>query len=192
MNETCRVLLISGSLRSGSTNTALLRTVEAVAPDGLVAVLYEGLGDLPLFNPDDDVDPVHPAVAGLRAQIQSADALLISTPEYAGALPGSFKNLLEWTVGGGDIYTKPVAWINASTSPAGAVDAHHSLRVVLGYIGAAIVESACVHVPVPRDAVGADGLVADPLTRERLAEILTRLAGYIAVRRDESAAEQVT
>lgn len=192
MNETCRVLLISGSLRSGSTNTALLRTVQAVAPDGLVAVLYEGLGDLPLFNPDDDVDPLHPAVAGLRAQIQSADALLISTPEYAGALPGSFKNLLEWTVGGGEIYTKPVAWVNASSSPTGATNAHQSLRVVLGYVGASIVESACAHVPITRDAVGADGLVADPLTRGRLAEILTELARYVAESRDEGVTEQVT
>jgi len=95
-----RVLMVSGSLRHGSTNTAMLETARACAPDGVEAVLYEGLDALPHFNPDDDVEPLHPAVAELRAAIDAADALLFSTPEYAGALPGSFKNLLDWTIGG--------------------------------------------------------------------------------------------
>ena len=92
-----RVLLISGSLRAASTNTAVLRTARAVAPEGIEAVLYEGMAALPHFNPDDDAEgaPVHPAVAELRAGIAAAGALLFCTPEYAGALPGSFKNLLE-------------------------------------------------------------------------------------------------
>ena len=94
------------------------------------AVLYEGLGALPHFNPDDDVEPLHPAVAELRAAIDAADALLFSTPEYAGALPGSFKNLLDWTIGGGEIYEKAVGWINASTL-GGAADTYESLGVVL-------------------------------------------------------------
>lgn len=96
MRATRRILLISGSLRSGSTNGALLRTARAGALAGIEAVLYEGLGTLPHFNPDDDPDggQVHAAVADLRAQLAAADALLICTPEYAGALPGSLKNLL--------------------------------------------------------------------------------------------------
>ena len=140
-----RILLISGSLRAGSTNTALLRTAQTVAPDGTVALIYEGLGRLPHFNPDDDVEPLHPAVADLQTRIAGSDALLFSTPEYAGALPGSFKNLLDWTVGGGETYGIPVAWINASGSPTGAADAHRSLRTVLGYTGSDIVEEACAH-----------------------------------------------
>lgn len=127
----CRILLVSGSLRAGSTNTALLRTAQAVAPDGTATGLYAALAELPHFNPDDDHegDPVHPAVADLRAQIAAADALLLSTPEYAGALPGSFKNLLEWTVGDGGTYGKPVAWLNASgpAAPTGAADARRGV-----------------------------------------------------------------
>jgi chromate reductase len=75
--------------------TAVLRTARAVAPSGIVAVLYEGLGKLPHFNPDDESDPLHPGVAALRGRIHGADAVVFSTPEYAGALPGSFKNLLD-------------------------------------------------------------------------------------------------
>src|SRR3712207_2303791 len=102
MDEPIRMLLVSGSTRAASTNTAALRTVRAVAPPGVSAVLFEGLSDLPAFNPDDDSGRPHPAVAGLRRELAAADAVLFCTPEYAGTLPGSLKNLLDWTVGSGE------------------------------------------------------------------------------------------
>ena len=173
----CRVLLISGSLRRRSTNTAVLRTAQVVAPERVAPTLYESLADLPHFNPDDDAFPLHPAVAALRTQVRVADAVLFSTPEYAGALPGSFKNLLDWTIGdddAGSIYEKSVAWIN--TSPRGAAEAHASLRTVLGFAHAHIVDAACSHVPVTAAMVDDDGLIADAPTRARIAETLTRLA----------------
>ena len=175
-----QILLISGSLRSGSTNTAVLRTAAAIAPPGVTTRLYEGLDRLPHFNPDDDTEPLDPAVAELRASIGAADAVLFSTPEYAGALPGSFKNILDWSVGGGEIYGKPVAWINASAfGPTGAADAHDSLRKVLGYTGSDIVEAACVQIPTPRDAIGDDGLVHDPAVREQIAQLLATLVAHV-------------
>lgn len=172
-----RVLMISGSLRGNSTNTAVLRTAQAIAPERVDAVLYDGVRTLPHFDPDLDAEPLDPAVAQLRAAIRDADALLLSTPEYAGALPGSFKNVLDWSIGdgqAGSIYEKPVAWINAS--PRGAPNAHASLRLVLGYAHARIVEDACVEVGVHNADVGPDGLVADTATRERIATALTHLA----------------
>lgn len=89
MNKPLRVLLISGSLRAESTNTAVLKTAAMLAPKGVTTMVYGGMGTLPHFNPDDDREghAVHPAVAELRAQVKAADALLICTPEYAGALP---------------------------------------------------------------------------------------------------------
>jgi NAD(P)H-dependent FMN reductase len=139
MLHAIRILLISGSTRAASTNTALRRTAVAVAPAGVTTKLFEGLTDLPHFNPDDDKEPLHPAVTVLRAEITRSDAVLFCTREYAGALPGSFKNLLDWTVGGGEIYGKPVAWINASSLPTGAADAHASLNKVLGYLSVDLV-----------------------------------------------------
>ena len=107
-------------------------------------MVYTGVGALPLFNPDDDREgtPVDPRVADMRRELAAADALLICTPEYAGAMPAAMKNLLEWTIGDAGTYQKPVAWINASggAAPTGAADAHDSLRKVLGYAGADIVE----------------------------------------------------
>ncbi|MCU1491715.1 MAG: NADPH-dependent reductase [Acidimicrobiaceae bacterium] len=170
------MLLISGSLRTSSTNTAVLRTAQASAPEGVDAALYEGLDGLPHFNPDDDAEPLPPAVADLRALVDAADALVFSIPEYAGAMPGSLKNLLDWLIGDdhrGSIAEKPVAWINAS--PRGAINAHDSLRKVLGYASATIVESACVEVPVTASMIGADGLVADVTALERITDTLSTL-----------------
>lgn len=183
--EPCRILLISGSLRGGSTNTALLRTACEVEPAGVETVLYEGMAGLPHFNPDDDAEgaPVDPAVAALRAAIHAADALLVSTPEYAGALPGSFKNLLEWTVGDASTYRKPIAWVNVSArGPDGGANAHASLRLVLGYVHAEIVEDACAHIPVAHGAVGQDGLIADGEIRARAAAVLAALARFVEIR----------
>src|SRR4249920_12087 len=126
-----RLMLICGSMRSGSTNEALLRTVASLLPDDVVADLYDGMGLLPHFNPDDDHDPLPARVADLRHRIATANAVLFSTPEYAGAMPGSLKNLLDWTVGGVEVSDKPAAWINISTAPAGATDTHESLSTVL-------------------------------------------------------------
>jgi NAD(P)H-dependent FMN reductase len=174
-----QVLLVSGSLRAGSTNTALLRTARLVAPPRVATVLYDGLARLPHFNPDDDWPPLDPAITELRAAIRASDAILFCTPEYAGALPGSFKNMLEWTIGDdqpGSIYEKRVAWVNVSALPTGAADAHQSLRKVLGYAHAAVVEAACASIAVTRGDVR-DGLIPDPAIQGAIARTLTALLG---------------
>lgn len=168
------ILLISGSVRTGSSNAATLRCAAELAPAGCRAMPYSGLAELPHFNPDDDVEPLHPAVARLRQQIGSADALLFCTPEYAGALPGSLKNLLDWTIGGGEMSGKPVGWINCSDR--GAAGAYAELRTVLGYAGTVILERACIRVPVSRSDIAADGSIADPEIRGRLAAAVAALA----------------
>jgi chromate reductase len=186
------IQLISGSSRDGSTNAAVLRTAAALAPDDVDAVLYGGIGELPLFNPDDDREgaPVDPRVAEMRAAVASADAVLVCTPEYAGALPAALKNLLEWTIGDAGTYGKPIAWINAAgpAAPSGAADAHDSLRKVLGYAGADIVASASARVPVTREMLGADGLVHDGTARTQIAGALARLADHVRSRAAEQSA----
>ena len=177
------VLLVPGSSRAGSTNVAALRTAAAQAPAGVIATLYEAIGSLPLFNPDDDREgeTVDDRVAEMRAAMGRADAVLICTPEYAGALPAALKNLLEWTIGDAGTYGKPVAWINAAgpVSPTGAADAHASLRKVLGYAGAQLVEAACTRVPVSRDMIGESGLVEDAGARGQIRHALEALADHV-------------
>jgi NAD(P)H-dependent FMN reductase len=170
------ILLVSGSTRSASTNSALVRTAAAFPPDGVDATPYFGLAELPHFNPDLDADPLPAAVVELRAAIAGADAVLFCTPEYAGTLPGSAKNLLDWTVGGTEMTDKPVAWVNAAADSRRGGGAHATLATVLGYVQARVVAEACVDVPVARDAIGGDGLIADADTRARIREALSTLA----------------
>ena len=170
-----RVLLISGSTRVASTNTAALRTVRTVAPGGVTAVLFDGLAELPPFTPDDDTPPM--PVERLRRQLAAADVVLFCTPEYAGALPGSFKNLIDWTVGSGELYRKPVAWINVAAGGRGG-GASAELRTVLGYVDAAVIEPACVRLPVPGDAIGPDGTVADDDVRAGLIGVLRTITEH--------------
>jgi chromate reductase, NAD(P)H dehydrogenase (quinone) len=170
-----RILLISGSTRDGSTNTAALRTVVQTAPSGTTAELYDGLAGLPAFNPDDDGDWLPPAPAALRRAIAAAGAVLFCTPEYAGTLPGSLKNLLDWTVGGGELDGKPVAWINVA-HPGRGHGAEATLRTVLGYVGARVIEPACRQLPVARDGIGPDGAITDPRFRDDVTAVVAILA----------------
>ncbi|HEY1644526.1 MAG TPA: NAD(P)H-dependent oxidoreductase [Streptosporangiaceae bacterium] len=179
MTAQTRILLISGSTRAGSGNTSALRTIQAVAPAGVSAELYDGLAGLPAFNPDQDGADVPAPVAGLRAQIAAADAVVVCTPEYAGTLPGSFKNLLDWTVGGGELYGKPVAWVNVANAGRGG-GAQETLLTVLGYVGASIVEDACRRLPVAREWAGADGTITDPEFRAEMTDVATALAAAVS------------
>ena len=178
MADRKRILLISGSTRDGSTNTAALRTVAQTAPAGVTAVLYGGLSELPAFNPDHDGADLPPAAAGLRQEIAAADAVMFCTPEYAGTLPGSFKNLLDWTVGGGELNEKPAAWINVA-NPGRGGGATATLASVLSYVSANVIEAACRDVPVPRDAVTREGTVSDPGFAVAVAGIWAAVLGYL-------------
>jgi NAD(P)H-dependent FMN reductase len=177
-SQPVRVLLISGSTRDGSTNTAALRAAADASDDRVEAVLYEGMTGLPPFNPDDDYDPLPPAVVELRRQIATADGVLFCTPEYAGALPGTFKNLLDWTVGGPEMDGKPVAWINVASKGRG-VHAERSLETVLGYLSTQVTEPAGRRVFVPRDAVNEAGAISDPVVRDQIAQALRDFAAHL-------------
>ena len=180
------ILLVSGSLDAESTNTALLRTARSRTPEGVVTLLYEGLGDLPAFDPDavEGQDPP-PAAAELRLLLGECDAILFSTPEADGGLPGPVRNFLGWTAGGGSL-DKPAAWINAA-APGRGDGAHVALRGVLASAGADIVEGSCTRIPVERSGVGDDGLVSDARVRSSVVWVMQGIAEHVRVRRREAA-----
>ena len=91
-----KILAISGSLRSDSLNSRVLRGAAEMLPAGVELELWDGLKEVPPYDEDDDVTPAPAAVARLRAAIAGADALLIATPEYNSSIPGQLKNALDW------------------------------------------------------------------------------------------------
>ncbi|MAS06732.1 MAG: FMN reductase [Ahrensia sp.] len=109
-----KLLGLSGSLRAGSGNTALLHAFAATAPDGFDVEVFDGLGDLPLFSPDKEADTPQ-SVLRLAARVEACDGILIACPEYAHGIPGAFKNALDWLVSRFEIPGKPAMLVHAST-----------------------------------------------------------------------------
>lgn len=179
-----RILGISGSLRSGSHNTALLRAAALSLPPEAELEVYDGLRDLPPYDADLDVEPADPAVARLRAAIAEADGVIISTPEFNGSIPGALKNALDWAsrpFPDNALKGKPVAVVGASTGLFGAVWAQAEVKKVLGIIGADVLDG---ELPVGQatGAFGDDGHLTDPDLREALEELLGVLAARVGAR----------
>jgi NAD(P)H-dependent FMN reductase len=145
-----RILAISGSLRAASSNGVVLQLAESVAPEGVTFAYYEGLGALPHFSPDLDVERAPPAVQELRDAIRGAGALLICTPEYAYGVPGSLKNMLDWLVSSPEIIHKPVGPMSASPNHGGGEKAHASLVSTLTAMSTKIVPEASIVIPFVR------------------------------------------
>jgi len=167
-----RVLGISGSLREGSTNTALIRALCLLAAEPVRVRIYEGLGGLPHFNADLDVEPALAPVKKWREELAGARAVVISTPEYAHGLPGSLKNALDWVVRSGEFYEKPVAIINAS--PRG-VYAQEGLREVLTTMGARVMAEASVTIPLLGAKMSAEEIAGNGEYAGALGEALREL-----------------
>lgn len=104
-----RILGISGSLQARSANVALLESARALAPSGVQLVIYDGLRDLPQFNPDLEERAPLPIVEAWRSELRKSDALLIASPEYGFSLPGALKNAIDWVIGSGELERKVVA-----------------------------------------------------------------------------------
>jgi NAD(P)H-dependent FMN reductase len=165
-----RVLCLCGSLRRLSSNTAALQAAQQLAPATLKLVLYDGLGSLPLFNPDDEADAVPASVQALREAVGRADALLIACPEYAHGVPGAFKNLLDWLVGSLEFPGKPILLLN--TAARGSYHAQEALAEILTTMSAQLLTSQPVPVALPGAGCTAAQVLA---SAERCTELCTAL-----------------
>lgn len=127
-------LAISGSLRSNSVNSEVLRAVDELAPDSVDISEYQGLSLLPHFNPDHE-NSAPPSVREWQEQLRHAQGVIICSPEYAHGVPGVLKNALDWVVGSGEFVHKPVLIINASPSSAFIVpQLSETLTVMMGNV----------------------------------------------------------
>ncbi len=172
-----RLLAISGSLRRGSYNSALLDAAAAESGPHIDFVFWNRLDVIPAYNEDLPIQP--DSVALLKDEILQADSVLFATPEYNGSVPGPLKNALDWIsrpFDGNPLRGKRVAVIGASQGAFGAVWAQAELRKILRTIGA-LVEEGELAVGRAQHAFAADGLLRDPEHRAALTSILETLRG---------------
>jgi chromate reductase, NAD(P)H dehydrogenase (quinone) len=172
-----RILAVSGSLRRDSHNTQLLRAAIEAAPEGVEVEVWEGLGDVPLYDQDlDTTEPIE-SFRRLREAWGSADAILFATPEYNGSVPGVLKNAIDWAsrpVSTAALRNMPVAVIGASTGMFGAVWAQAELRKVLAAAGARTVDRE-LPIAGAGEAFAEDGRLAAAEHHQELTSILDEL-----------------
>lgn len=145
------VLTLVGSLRNGSTNQQLAEATAANAPEGVEVSIYEGLGNIPFYNEDIDVEGQVPAAAAaLREAAAQADALLLVSPEYNGTMPAVLKNAIDWLsrpYGAGAAANKPTAVVGTAFGQYGGVWAQDEARKALNIAGAKVLEDAKLSIP---------------------------------------------
>ena len=162
-----RILGVCGSLQAESANLALLRTAAASAPNGVDVVLYEGLRQLPHFDPDVEASGEPASVREWRQALADSDAVLFASPEYGHSLPGALKNAIDWVIGSGELERKVVAITAAVPGPERGRLGLQALRQTLGAVRATI--------------VGGEPIARGPDFERRVAELVRELTE--AVRR---------
>lgn len=167
-----RVLTVCGSLQRVSANRSALDVAHRFLADIAEVDGYSDLSKLPAFNPDVDANDV---VIDWRARLAGVDAVLLASPEYAGAIAGTLKNALDWIVGSGELYTKAVAVMSAGTS--GGVHARQMLIQTLTWQGAHVV--ADLGISAPRTKSDLQGGITDGPTVAAIETLCTVLCGAV-------------
>ncbi|MGI4895442.1 MAG: NAD(P)H-dependent oxidoreductase [Janthinobacterium lividum] len=145
------VLVLVGSLRAASTNRQIADTAVQLAPEGVELSIYNGLGDLPFYNEDLDVEGSIPQPAvDFRAAIAASDAVLVVTPEHNGTMPAVLKNAVDWAsrpYGASPLSGKPLAAIGSAFGQFGGVWAQDDARKAFGIAGANVLTEVTMAIP---------------------------------------------
>ncbi len=167
------IVAISGSLRAGSWNTALLRAMQAAAPAG-VSLQLQTLHEIPFFNEDVEAAQGWPAaVLDLRQKIGAADALLVSTPEYNSGMPGVLKNAFDWlsrtnAAKPSVLMGKPLALVGASPGSVGTALAQASALPMIRALGLQLWAGQRLALTQAHTLFDAQGQLQDAATRDQL------------------------
>lgn len=167
------IVAIAGSLRRNSFNRGLVRAAAALLPASATLEMIE-IADIPLFNEDIE-QPTPPSVQVFREKIQSADALLIATPEYNHSIPGVLKNALDWGSRSPNVFSaKPLAILGAG-GHFGTTRAQYHLRQVATALNMFAVNAPQVLVFNAASKFDADGNLQDEKTRQLIQKLIESL-----------------
>ncbi len=171
--EGIKVLGIAGSLRKGSYNRMLLLNALQRLPAGVEWKVAD-IDGIPLLN-EDEMSNVPPEVLELRRNIEEADLVVISTPEYNHSTSGALKNAIDWLSRprkGNPFEWKPVVLMSASTGMLGGIRAQEHLRQILASLGALVVTYPEVVVGSADSKFDEDGRLKDPVALRFIDELL--------------------
>jgi len=181
MTSPLRVLGVCGSLRAKSYNRALLHAAIELAPPEMVIEEYVGIGDLPYYNADLDVDGGPPSAASWRSAVGTADALLIATPEYNFGPSGVLKNAVDWASrppATSVLHGKPIALMGASTGASGTARAQLALRQSFVFTQSLVLPAPEVLVFNAATRFDANLRLTDVASRDFVHRLLVRLLAF--------------
>jgi len=174
------ILAISGSLRAASTNSALLAALAANAPVDCRVEIYDGLGRLPIFNPDDEGERTPPEAARLIEAVTGADGIVVSCPEYAHGVPGGMKNALDWLVSRDAAVGKPAMLVHASPR---SLFARAALAEIMRTMSFALYEETTLEILlIGKKPPEMGAILAGAAQRLAMREALSAFAGFIRPR----------
>jgi chromate reductase, NAD(P)H dehydrogenase (quinone) len=176
MTGKLNILAISGSTRKASSNLNLIRAIGDLAREIFNISVFDGLSELPHFNPDLDNEEVSARVTDFREQLRRADGVLICTPEYAIGVPGTLKNAIDWTVSSMEFSQKPVALVTASLS---GEKAHKSLLGTLLIIESRMTNDTQLLISSVKTKVNNTGHITDLPTLEGVKKLIRSLSELI-------------
>jgi len=170
------VVTVCGSLSARSSNRAALDVVTAaLQAAGATIDDFDRLAEIPAFDPGREDEPIE-VIADWRRRLAAADAVVVAAPEYAGAVAGAIKNAFDWTVGGADVYRRPMAVLSAGTS--GGPHARQMMIQTLTWQGAHVV--AEVGIAAPRTKSDEDGRFTDAATLGELSALADAVLAAVA------------
>jgi chromate reductase, NAD(P)H dehydrogenase (quinone) len=175
-----RILSIAGSLRQGSYNRGLLRAAEELAPEWVEMQFFD-IGTLPFFNEDIEAIGDPEPVRRFKEAIGEANAVLIATPEYNGAVPGVLANAIDWAsrpTSQSVLRNKPVAVMGAVLGRSGSMNAQVALRGVLSRVGAVVVPDPQVLVPRASRLFDEQVNLRDEDTRQEISQLVEAMAHW--------------
>ena len=174
------ILAISGSLRAASTNSALVAALARNAPSGCRVIVYEGLGRLPIFNPDDEGERTPREASGLIDAVTSADGVIVSCPEYAHGVPGGLKNALDWLVSRDAAVAKPAMLAHASPR---SLYARAALAEIMRTMSFALYEEAALEVGLlGKKQPEVEAILVEPMNVLAMRNALSAFADFIRTR----------
>jgi chromate reductase len=177
--EKLKILGIAGSLRKHSYNKMLIAAAKELCPENAEFEIFDIEG-LPVYNEDIEVEGMPEKAKELREAIRSADALLISTPEYNRSVPGPLKNAIDWASRppSDNVFNeKPVATMGASAGMFGTIVAQYHLREIFSFLNAHPLERPQIFVSRAKEKM-TDGKLTDEETRKMIKELLENLAEW--------------
>ncbi len=179
-----RLLGISGSLRTGSFNTALLRAAQQGAgPD--VQLQIATLHGIPLYDGDlETASGIPDAVRTLKERVMACDGVLLATPEYNGGVPGVLKNAIDWLSRGSDVKKvyqgRPFALLGATPGGLATLGSQNAWLPILKKLGAQVWSGGSVMVSRAPSLMDASGEYSDAALRKMLAEFVQGFAAFVA------------